>query len=72
MTNNDYCRDCVFFGGATEWSCTCNYILVRGEHRPCGPNRECTVKIKRRRRRKYRVKKKGGVGNGSDKLLPGL
>lgn len=50
--DNKYCHDCIYFGGATECSCTCNYIFMEDKKRPCNPGNECTVRIKRRRKRR--------------------
>lgn len=53
--DNRNCRDCVYFGGGYDESCTCNYIFVRHTHRPCPPGDACTVKILRRRRRRMKA-----------------
>lgn len=49
---NKNCRDCVYFFGINDPSCTCNYIFMEGHSRGCPPGDECTVKVKRKRKRR--------------------
>lgn len=51
MVDNKNCRNCVYFGGASDHVCTCNYIFMEDKMRPCPPGKGCTVKVKRKKRR---------------------
>jgi hypothetical protein len=46
------CRDCIYgcllYGGTIS----CDYIFKVGRKRPCPPGDDCTVKIKRKRKRR--------------------
>lgn len=50
---DEYCLDCKFFGGPAEFECCCNYFLTTDKRRPCPPGTGCTVKIKRKNKRKF-------------------
>ena len=52
MPWNKNCRDCVYFFGNNDFSCTCNYIFIKGHSRGCPPGDGCTVKEKRKRNRR--------------------
>ena len=52
MVDNKNCRNCAYFGGASDHVCSCNYIFIEDRMRPCPPGKGCTVKKKRSRRRK--------------------
>lgn len=50
---DEYCLDCKFFGGHAEFECCCNYFLTTNKRRPCPAGTGCTVKIKRKNKRKF-------------------
>ena len=51
MICDEYCLDCKFFGGHSEFECCCNYLLMTNKRRPCPPGIGCTVKVKRKNKR---------------------
>jgi hypothetical protein len=53
-TNKDGCEGCIYYRGDFEINKCCNYLLVKGERRPCPPGKDCTVKVERKG---YREKK---------------
>jgi hypothetical protein len=63
MVSNKYCRDCVYFGGASEHVCSCNYIFIEHQMRPCPPDKGCTVKKKRARKRRMKEDRTNGKEN---------
>lgn len=50
--DNRNCRDCKYFHGHDGSVLSCNYIFMEDKKRPCEPGEGCTVKVRRRRRRK--------------------
>ena len=58
--NDKYCQDCFYFRGQSDFVCTCDYIFIAGKKRPCDPGEGCTVKIKRRKKRKMYSDRKEG------------
>lgn len=59
MMDNKNCQNCIYFQGTSDCVCTCDYILITGRKRPCDPGEGCTVKVKRRRKRKMSTDKGG-------------
>jgi hypothetical protein len=47
-----YCLDCHYYQGNSEVDICCCYLLITDKRRPCPPGKGCTVKVKRKRRRK--------------------
>jgi hypothetical protein len=47
-----YCADCKYYMGNCDNTLCCNYIFIEDKRRPCDPGKGCTVKVKRKRRRK--------------------
>ena len=52
MATDRYCIDCKYYQGNNESILTCCYIFIEDKKRPCDPGKDCTVKVKRRRKRK--------------------
>lgn len=50
-----YCENCIYFHGWSDNGLCCNYILMKGVSRPCDPGKGCTVKIKRKRKRRVQA-----------------
>lgn len=46
-TRDSNCENCIYYRGEYAINACCNYIFDTGEHRPCPPGDECTVKIER-------------------------
>jgi hypothetical protein len=47
MANDKHCDNCFYYkmlsmNGVTR---CCHYILITGHKRPCGPGKDCTVKV---------------------------
>lgn len=52
MVDNRNCRNCVYFGGAADHVCSCNYIFMEDKMRPCPHGSGCIVKKKGIRKRR--------------------
>lgn len=55
------CKDCIY---SAQIECghaiCCDYILITGHRRPCHPGRECTVQI-RKTKRKSKMSRKASI-----------
>lgn len=49
-----YCKKCFYFQGQTDATCSCCYILITGQKRPCDPGKGCAVRKKRKSARRLK------------------
>ena len=60
-----YCDDCFYRGVLTGLATPCcNYFLMTNQRRPCPPGPGCTVKVRRKvKRRRKKVENDGTESN---------
>jgi hypothetical protein len=50
---DEYCQDCSYFYGSSDYELCCNYYLDTDKRRPCPPGTGCTVKVYRAGKRRF-------------------
>ena len=49
---DSYCKNCIYCVVWNRWMMMCSYFLETDKRRPCPPGTGCTVKEKRKRKRR--------------------
>lgn len=52
MYKDKHCQDCFYYRNMYDCAWYCAYIFVEDKKRPCPPGKECTVKIRRKDRKR--------------------
>ena len=47
-----HCQGCYYYRNMYDSAWYCAYIFVKDQKRPCPPGKECTVKIRRKDRKR--------------------